>query len=122
MDLDPTTVAAALAAALLLALLGWAGSVRRLRRRLRDARSARQSLATRHGQVIEQVAPFLATWPYDAKRFRFLGSPVDGVQFTDDAVVFVEVKTQDGRLTPEQQRVKALVQAGRVRWDEVRIR
>ncbi len=71
---------------------------------------------------MEQFAPFLAAWPWDPKRFRFLGSPVDGVQFTDDAVLIVEVKAANSRLSPDQQAIKALVQSGRVRWEEVRIR
>ncbi len=82
----------------------------------------RQSMATRHGQTVEQFAPFLDAWPWDSKRFRFIGSPIDGIQFTDDAVLLVEIKSGEGRLTPEQQAVKALVAAGRVRWEEVRIR
>lgn len=121
MDVPDGVVAAVVGGGALLVflLLAW---VRALLRRVRALRSERQSQATRYGQTMEQFAPFLAAWPWDPKRFRFLGSPVDGVQFTDDAVLIVEVKSANSRLSPDQQAIKALVQSGRVRWEEVRIR
>lgn len=119
--------AAWLAVAVLAALLVgtwwlWLRSVRRWARRLRELDSAKRSQSTRYGQTMEQLAPFLAEWPGDAGRFRFLGAPIDGVQFDDDAVVFVEIKSAGSRLSPEQQRIRDLVQAGQVRWQEVRVR
>jgi predicted Holliday junction resolvase-like endonuclease len=97
-------------------------AAKRHRVRVRELTSQRQSQATRYGQITEQFAPFLATWPWDPKRFRFLGDPVDGVQFTDDGVVFVEVKTAGGRLSSVQRQVRDHVEAGRVTWAEVRLR
>jgi predicted Holliday junction resolvase-like endonuclease len=43
---------------------------------------------------------------------------VDGVQFTEDAVIFVEFKMNRSRLSENQQRIKALVEEGRVFWEE----
>lgn len=94
----------------------------RLRRHLRALVSSRQSLATRHGQAVEQFVPFMAQWPWDPQRFRFLGNPVDGIQFTDAGIVFVEIKTGNGRLNAVQKQVRDHVQAGRVAWQEVRVR
>lgn len=120
---DPLTwTVVALAAAVILLVMGWWATWRSLRRRLRVAVSARQSTATRHGQIAEQFVPFSAAWPWDPKRFRFLGTPVDGVQFTDDGVVFVEIKTAGSRLSPVQRQVRDQVRAGRVAWHEVRLR
>lgn len=116
--MDPWLVVAALAAAWLFTVV----VAVRLRRRLRGLVSSRQSLATRHGQAVEQFVPFMAQWPWDPQRFRFLGDPVDGVQFTDDGVVFVEVKTGNGRLNAVQRQVRDHVRAGRVAWHEVRVR
>lgn len=116
--LDALAVACATLAITVLLCLAW---VRRLRRRLRETRHSARSLATRHGQATEHFVPFMAHWPWDPKGFRFLGSPVDGIQFAPDAVVFVEVKTGSSRLSDEQKRIKALVEAGRVAWREVRI-
>lgn len=120
MDVPVWAVAAAVALPLIM-LWAWVASTRRLRRRLRDLDGAKRSQSTRYGQTMEQFAPFLDDWPWDPKGFRFIGSPVDGIQFTQDEVVFVEIKSASSRLSPVQQQVKELVEAGRVAWHEVRI-
>jgi predicted Holliday junction resolvase-like endonuclease len=114
-------VAAGLAALLVLSWWAWAASTRGLRRRVRELDAGKRSQSTRYGQTMEQFAPFLAGWPWDPKGFRFLGSPVDGVQFTPDGVVFVEVKSAGSRLSPLQQAIKEQVEDGKVFWREVRI-
>ena len=114
-------IAAGLAALLVLSWWAWAASTRGLRRRVRELDSLKRSQSTRYGQTMEQFAPFLADWPWDPKGFRFIGSPVDGLQFTEDGVVFVEVKSADSRLSPVQQAIKRQVQEGRVSWHEVRL-
>jgi predicted Holliday junction resolvase-like endonuclease len=119
---DVTFLAAALAGGLALCLLLWAWTTAALLRRLRALRSAKQSQSTRYGQISEQFAPHLALWPWDPKGFRFIGSPVDGVQFTEQGVIFVEIKAADGRLTPQQAAIKRQVEEGYVTWREVRIR
>lgn len=100
--------------------LAWR-SRRRARDELREARSSKRSQATRYGQLTEQFAPFLDDWPFDPERFRFLGSPIDGVQFTDEAVYLVEVKAGGSRLSGAQKRVLEHVREGRVGWLEVRV-
>ena len=124
--MEPTAfvVIAVLAAfALILAIVTWllASWVARLRRRVRELDSGKRSQSTRYGQITEQFAPFLAAWPWDPKAFRFIGTPVDGVQFNDDGIVFVEVKAADSRLSPLQRQIRDHVEAGRVSWREVRI-
>jgi predicted Holliday junction resolvase-like endonuclease len=100
----------------LLLALGWALAWVLLRR-WRAERSRARSQATRYGTLTEQYAPWLAGWPFaDARRFRFLGDPIDGVQFEDDAVYLVEVKTAGATLNPRQRAVRDAVLAGRVGW------
>lgn len=120
--MDASLVAAGLAVLVLLSWWAWAAHAGRLRRRLRDLDGLKRSQSTRYGQITEQFAPHLAAWPWDPKGFRFIGSPVDGVQFTEEGVVFVEIKAADGRLTPQQAAIKRHVQEGRVAWHEVRLR
>lgn len=112
---------ALLAALWLLTLLLLGTWVRRLRRRLRALDGAKRSQSTRYGQIAEQFIPLAAAWPWDPKRFRFLGDPVDGIQFTDDGVVLVEIKSATSRLSTAQRQVRDHVRAGRVTWREVRI-
>ena len=84
--------------------------------------SRNQSLSTRYGKMTEQFMPFLKDYPYDGRNFRFLGSPVDGIQFEDDRIVLVEFKTGDSRLSEKQNRIKELVKKGRVFFEEIRIK
>jgi predicted Holliday junction resolvase-like endonuclease len=119
--LDLRAVTAGLAALVVLSWWAWAASTRSLRRRVRELDAGKRSQSTRYGQTMEQFAPFLADWPWDPKGFRFIGSPVDGIQFTQDGVVFVEVKAAGSRLSPLQQAIKRQVEDGRVSWHEVRL-
>jgi predicted Holliday junction resolvase-like endonuclease len=108
-------------AALLIAVFWIARSYLRMRSRLIDALSRKQSLSTKYGKMTEQFMPLLDMYPYDEQNFRFLGNPVDGVQFNPDGIVFVEFKTADSRLTAEQRRIRELVEDKRVKFHEIRI-
>ena len=119
--MQPLTAAWAVVALLALALFWTVAWIRSLRRRLRALDAGKRSQSTRYGQITEQFAPFLESWPWDPKGFRFLGNPVDGVQFTPDGIYFVEVKSASSRLSSGQREVRDLVEAGRVEWREVRI-
>ena len=94
---------------------------RSARRSLKEARSSRQSLSTKYGQMTEQFMPFLPDYPWDPQRFRFIGSPIDGVQFEEDRVILVEFKTGTSRLTEAQRRIRDQVVGGRVEFEELRI-
>ena len=74
----------------------------------------RKSSEVRLGHIGENLAPFTKCWPWDPNNFRFLGNPVDGVQFNDDGIVFVEIKTGGARLSKSQKKFKDLVKAGKV--------
>ena len=108
---------AALVAALLLTIV-WA---MRLRRALATEQSRRHSLSTRYGLLTEQFLPLAKTYPWNPANFRFLGSPVDGIQFEDDQLIIVEFKAGGSQLTSAQRRVRDLVAAGKVRFEVVRV-
>ena len=94
---------------------------RSARHDLRKALSSRQSLSTRYGKTTEQFMPFMSDYPWDPQRFRFLGSPIDGVQFEDDRVILVEFKTASSRLSQSQRQIRDHVAKGRVEFREVRM-
>jgi len=71
--------------------------------------SQKKSSEVRVGKIGENMAPFLKDWPYDPNRFRFLGNPVDGIQFTNDEIIFVEIKTGKSKLTKTQRAVRNLL-------------
>ena len=94
-------------------------------RRLRGAQALldtetfnRQSLSATYGRITEQWFPLMDSYPYDPQNFRFLGSPIDGVQFEEDRIVFIEFKANRSRLSDSQKRIKRLVESGEVYWDE----
>ena len=108
---------------LLLALLalGWLVALRALSA-LREARKAKRSQSSKYGNLTEQFAPWMRDWPFeDPSGFRFLGKPVDGVQFEKDAVYLVEIKAAGSRLSPEQQAIREAVLAGRVGWAQFHV-
>ena len=78
-------------------------------------------MSTRYGQMTEQFMPFLNDYPWDPERFRFIGSPIDGIQFEDDRVIIVEFKTGGSALTATQRRIRDQVKAGQVEFTELRI-
>lgn len=80
------------------------------------------------GQAAEQLAPLAVEFSYLPSDARFLGSPIDYLVFdglSDDdepvEIVFLEVKTGRARLTAREARIREAVQAGRVRWEELRL-
>ncbi len=89
--------------------------------RMEELRSSNQSLSTRYGQVAEQFLPFTENYPYNPGNFRFIGSPVDGIQFEDDRVVIMEFKTGKSKLTGRQRQIRDLVEAGKVEFHEIRV-
>jgi len=83
-----------------------------------------QSRAVLSGRFVEQMAPYLPEFKYDPTEARFIGSPIDLVVFpglaTGDPqeVVIMEIKTgRECRLTPQQNKIRQLIEDGMVRWE-----
>ena len=83
--------------------------------------SLRRRESTRYGQITEQFMPFISEYPYDSKQFRFLGSPIDGVQFEEDKIVMIEFKSAGSQLSTRQRRIRNLVREGKVDFQEIRV-
>ena len=99
-----------------------AGITARVEEARRDAIG--RSRAVLGGRFTEQMAPYLPEFRYDPTEARFIGSPIDLIVFPGLAgdepqeIVFVEVKPgARPRLSPREQRVRDLVEAGKVRWE-----
>ena len=78
--------------------------------------SQKKSSEIRLGKIAEHMAPFVKDWPYDPNYFRFLGSPIDGIQFNEDSILFIEIKTGKSRLTDTQRDIRNLVKEGKVKF------
>lgn len=99
-----------------------------------ERQAVAQSEAVLRGRLTEQLVPLTAHFPFEPADARFLGSPVDFVVFDGyadavagradrlEAIVFVDVKTGNARLSTVQRRIRDCVEAGRVRYVEIEAR
>ncbi|HBO60123.1 TPA: hypothetical protein DD449_00345 [Candidatus Berkelbacteria bacterium] len=71
--------------------------------------------------MTEQFMPFLKDYPYDPCNFRFLGSPIDGVQFEEDKVIFIEFKTANSKMSDKQRNIADLIYRKKIDFEEHRI-
>src|SRR5205085_11786796 len=86
--------------------------------RLDDEQSRQKSLSTVYGRISEQWFPLMDRYPYDSQSFRFIGTPVDGIQFEEDGIIFCEFKPNQSELSPIQKQIKRLIEEKRVYWEE----
>ncbi len=84
--------------------------------------SKKHSLSAKYGRMTEQFMPFLEDYPYAPQGFRFIGSPVDGVQFEKDRIIFVEFKAGGHPMASVQKEVKELIEKGKVEFKEFRMK
>lgn len=96
------------------------------------ARQADQQRRVLKGKLSEELFPLMKDCPYLPADMRFFGNPIDYVVFDglsdakDDGsdfrdIIFIDVKTGNARLSAHQKKIKAAVQAGRVRWETIRM-
>jgi predicted Holliday junction resolvase-like endonuclease len=83
--------------------------------------SQKKSSEVRLGKIGENMAPFFSDWPYDPNTFRFIGNPVDGIQFNEDGIIFVEIKTGKSRLSNGQKHIKKLIKEGNIYFATFRV-
>ena len=88
---------------------------------LDKAKFLSRSQSSRYGRLTEQFLPIVASYPWDSHNFRFIGSPVDGIQFEDDRIIVVEFKAGKGSLSKKQRKIRDLVKAGKVEFEVVKI-
>ena len=61
-------------------------------------------------------------YPYNQDRFRFIGGPVDGIQFEEDCILFVRFKEGNIPRTIDQEKIKKLLETGKVQWFEFMVK
>ena len=96
--------------------------------------SVQISRNTLRGKVAEQVAPMLPGFDYSPSDARFLGDPIDYIIFDGYSkvrdgiggegeleVVILDIKSGKARLSKEQRKIAEAIDAGRVRFEVVRV-
>lgn len=95
---------------------------RMLEMELQETLFKKNSQSVKYGKITEQFVPFIDELPFSSDNFRFIGSPIDGIAFEPDSVIFCEFKASDSKLSPLQQKIKELVEGKKVQWFEFRLR
>tara|TARA_Y100001970_G_C14087614_1_gene778202 strand:- start:797 stop:1183 length:387 start_codon:yes stop_codon:yes gene_type:complete len=95
--------------------------IRILTKRMHRLNFQKRSQSSKYGKMTEQFLPFLEVFPWDSTNFRFLGSPIDGVQFEEDKILFLEFKSSTSTLSSKQKNIKKLVDENKVFFEEIRI-
>lgn len=86
-----------------------------------------RSRAVLGGQFSEQLAPYLPDFPYSPTEARFIGKPIDLIVFKGadeqsiEEVIFVEIKSGEARLSPQEKQLRDAIQNNKVSWVEYRI-
>lgn len=57
-------------------------------------------------------------YPYDPNNFRFIGDPIDGIQFEQNTILFVRFKKNNANRTKEQDQIKTILENGNIGWFE----
>lgn len=95
--------------------------IRRLRDEIKTQESSLRGFHVKAGNIAEQLAPLTGAFPWNPEGFKFLGKPIDGIQFEEDRIILVEFKTGQSKLSRNQRLIKRLVESREVYFEEVRI-
>jgi predicted Holliday junction resolvase-like endonuclease len=82
----------------------------------------KKSSEVRLGQISEQLAPFLADYPFDPKVSKFIGDPIDLIVFSSDKITFVEVKSGKSQLSKKQREIRDMIKEGKVEFFIYRVK
>ena len=62
------------------------------------------------------------SFPWDRKNFKFLGKPIDGIQFEKEKIIFIEFKTANSTLNSDQRNIRELVKSGKVEFELIKLK
>src|SRR5574344_713296 len=82
----------------------------------------KRSRAVIKGQMAEQMAPFFPDFPCNPNDVKFIGKPIDFVGFTEDEIIFIEMKTGNSQLNENEKRIKRLIESKKVRYIEYKVK
>ena len=97
-------------------------NIRYIKKEIIDLDKRKRSQSTLYGQITEQFIPFMNSFPWDSKNFKFLGKPIDGIQFEKEKIIFVEFKTANSTLNSDQRNIRELVNSGKVEFELIKLK
>ena len=102
---------------LLLSQSYYKNKISTLQKNLTKTTSDKISLSTKYGQISEEFFPLEQSYPYNSKDFKFLGNPIDGIQFNEDKIILVEFKTNNSKLSTKQRHIRDLINNNQVEFE-----
>lgn len=91
-------------------------------KQLQKLKHDKNSQSVRYGKISEQFMPFMKDYPYNPQNFRFIGSPIDGIQFEDNKIIIMEFKTSNSHQTEKQERIEQIVYDKKVYYEKIQIK
>ena len=88
-----------------------------LQANLKKTTSDKMSLSTKYVQISEEFFPLEQSYPYNSKNFKFLGNPIDGIQFNEDKIILIEFKTNSSKLSTKQRHIRNLINDKQVEFE-----
>lgn len=88
---------------------------------LKTIKSEQQSKSVRLGLISENVLPFHSDFKYNVKDLVPMFRPIDYVVFSENEIVFLEIKIGTSQLSDKQKKIRSLIESGRVRFEEHRV-
>jgi len=92
----------------------------KLKSKITNLDSNLRSNAVKQGLTLEQWIPISENYPWDHRNFRFLGDPIDGIQFENNKILLVEFKSGNSRMSNKQKAIQQLVENGKVEFIEIK--
>jgi uncharacterized protein YpmB len=106
---------------LLAIIIIYRAAVHPLHKRIEEFTSEKKLAQSSLQQENDLVLVSQSTYPYSKQNFRYIDTPIDGVQFENDQILFVIFKHENEQLTSIQRKIKQLVKTGKVHWFEYTI-
>ena len=92
----------------------------KLKSKISNLDSNLRSNAVKQGLTLEQWIPISENYPWDHRNFRFLGDPIDGIQFEDNKILLVEFKSGNSRMSNKQKANQQIVENRKVQFVEIK--
>ena len=89
-----------------------------LHTKIDELKSEEHSPSSTYGKTPEHFAPFMKNYPYETQNFRFIGNPIDGIQFNDDEILFIEFTSNTSKRTQTKNKIKKLIENRKIEWFE----
>lgn len=112
----------AIAILLLLVVFFLLSRMKLLEQNFDELKFQKSSQSVKYGKLTEQFIPFTKDFPFNSENFRFIGTPVDGIVFDEDKIIFAEFKTASSQLSAKQKNIRSLVKDKKIEWFEYNLK